>query len=74
MKIISEAAMISRIRRCLKNENERLCIPRGERTWGDLGIHTVDLHTNVVTAYHCSIAGLARDLELLRDGEQLEAQ
>ena len=70
MTIVSDAALIGRIRRAIAADNERLCIPRSQRAWNDLGIHIVN-GNNVVTASHCSISGLATELELLKAGEQL---
>ena len=71
MSTVSQAAMISRIRRALASNDERLCIPRNERELQELGIHIVD-NRNLLVASYCSVADLASRLALLKPGEKVE--
>ncbi|MCP9784155.1 hypothetical protein KBY83_12675 [Cyanobium sp. WKJ7-Wakatipu] len=60
---LSLSALEARVRRRLACNNERLCIPRSQGDWNDLGIHVVDAN-NVVIASGCTIEGLATELEV----------
>ena len=55
------SALEARVRRRLACNNERLCIPRSQGDWNDLGIHVVNAN-NVVIASGCTIEGLAVEL------------
>ncbi len=57
----STKALEARVRRRLAQTCERLCIPRSQRDWNDLGIHVVNA-SNVVIASGCTIEGLAIEL------------
>jgi len=57
----TEQAAAKRLRRILAKDGQRLCIPRGEQTLQQLGIHVVD-DRNCVVASHCSIEGLLAEV------------
>lgn len=65
-------ALTARINRHLKSEGRVLKRARGLSAATDLGEHyLVDLHRNRVAAKHVDIEGLARELKLLADWEEL---
>ena len=72
MKLVTEEAMLQRIRRRLARENERLVIPRSRLGYEQLGLHIVDVNSFVIGS-HCSVQGLADELYLLAPDEQLKS-
>ncbi len=56
------AASISRIRRWLATDHQRLVIPRGAKAEQDLGIHIVDDQNNLI-AWHCTIDFLLTQMQ-----------
>ena len=51
-----------RLRRLLRKDNQRLCIPRSKFMLEELGIHVVD-DRNIVVANHCSVEALLEEIE-----------
>jgi len=72
MKLVTEDAMLQRIRRRLERENERLVIPLSSHAEQRLGLHITNARS-VVLAYHCTVQGLADELDLLAPDEQLKS-
>ena len=71
MKLVTEEAMLQRIRRRLRRENERLVIPRSSHAEQRLGLHITNARS-VVLAYHCTVQGLSDELGLLEPDERLQ--
>jgi hypothetical protein len=72
MTIVSDQALLQRIRRALRKDGERLCIARDQHRDDSLGIHVLNAN-NVVIAYRCTLKGLATEMGLLKPGEEVQA-
>jgi hypothetical protein len=76
---VSEHALVQRINRKLKHQNERLRRLRGAGNWPpprgyhDLGEYYVVDDCNCVTATHCDLEILARDLGAMHERETVAA-
>ena len=69
---VSMRALIQRINRKLKPENETLKVLRGDRWRNDLGNYfIVDFYRNVVVAQHVEPEKLGRELEVLKPWEHI---
>lgn len=72
---ISERALLARINRKLKQDNEqvRKCKVDSRSYW-DLGsYYVIDLSKNAVTATHVDLSKWGRELKVLADFEVLES-
>ena len=58
----------ARVRRALRRDGERLCVSRGS---SELGVLAID-DRNIVAASGCSISGLATELGLINQGEEVQ--
>jgi hypothetical protein len=68
---VSMRALIARINRKLKADDEKLCATR-ERWRGNLGDYfIVSLTSNIITCRHVDVEELARDIGVLRACERL---
>lgn len=68
---ISERTLIKRINRKLAYSSERLCTVRGGRWVSTLGRYYIKNTRNIITAQHCNIEALARELGVLWYGEEV---
>jgi hypothetical protein len=67
-------AIESRVRRKLRQEGLALCRPRSESMKREYGeYHLIHIHTNSMHAWHCDVLDLAKEMELIRPGEQIES-
>ena len=74
-KVITMHAVIARINRKLRHDDEKLQKSRGSRFIVDVGRYYVrDLHTNFINAMHVDPATLGRELGVLRDWEAIEEE
>ena len=73
---VSERALVARINRALAKQHESLHRCRmGTQASNDLGAYYVlDVYRNLVLATHVDIEALGRELNVLGDGETLEAK
>lgn len=71
---ITERALFARIDRKLAKDGERLRRCRSDsRAYAELGdYYIVNQSANTITAQHCTLEGLAKELDLLADWEELE--
>jgi len=73
-KKVSERALIERIQRKLKGEGERLHVNRDGNGLG--GVETsryyVSNEQNAITSWHDDLADLARQVGVLKPGEELD--
>jgi ribose 5-phosphate isomerase len=71
---VTERALIQRINRAFKKENEFLCLKttRGDRWRSDLGnYYLVDMNRNTIEAQHVDLEKLGRELNVLAPYETL---
>ncbi len=72
VRVVTEAQAIARIRRRLAKDGEVLRSCRDTSLWfSDRGHLCVIDSSNCIVASHCTVRGLAAELEILRDGEVL---
>jgi hypothetical protein len=72
MNTVSERNLIRRINRRLANEQESLRKTRGTRWWSYLGDYYIeDCYRNTIVAQHVNPEKLGRQLDVLRDNEQV---
>lgn len=73
MITITERALTMRIKRALSREDaSRLCRTRsGSQAEMNLGQYYVVDSRNIVTAYHCDLEDLGRDLGVLKQHEAM---
>lgn len=70
---VTTRALIQRINRKLKPEQERLKTLRGDRWRGDLGDYfVVDFFTNRIVAQHVDPEKLGRELGVLQPWERVQ--
>jgi hypothetical protein len=72
---VSERALFSRVDHKLRHDGEKLCRCRFDsRWWSDLGdIYAIDVTRNAVVATNIDLEAWARELDVLREWEELEA-
>ncbi len=72
-KTITERALFARVDRRLKKDGDFLRRCRQDsKAYAELGSYYIVSSNNVVTAQHCSLEGLAKELGVLADWEVLE--
>ena len=71
---ISERALVARIRRKLAKDGETLNACRADSRWhSELGYwYIVDTNTNFITARHCDLETLGREVGALKPFEELD--
>jgi len=72
---VSDRALVARIRRKLAKDGETLKSCRADSQWyGDLGDwYIVNTNTNTITAQHCDLERLGREIGALKPFEELGA-
>lgn len=72
---ISERALLARINRKLKQDNEQLRKCKVDsRGYGELGdYYAIDLNRNTVTATHVDLSKWGKEMKVLADFEVLES-
>lgn len=71
---VSEPAVLQRINRTLAKELQTLKVTRGERARIEVGdYYVLDHNRNFIVATHVDVEGMACELGVLREYEQLMA-
>jgi hypothetical protein len=72
---VTTRALLQRINRALKKDDEMLKTTRGERGRSDLGdYYVLDLNRNFVTRHDVDPEALGRKLGVLKDFEHIEEE
>ncbi len=68
--VVSKSALLQRINRKLRKQNEVLKVAKGDRLKQDLGdFYIVDFHMNAVVGMRCDPVALAEELGVLKPFE-----
>lgn len=69
--VVSECALIQRIKRKLAHEGDRFCVYRGGRWESDLGRYYVVNASNWLTARDIDLEAFAREIGVMHEAETL---
>ena len=71
---VSRRAIEARVHRALGNEGQLLFKTRGGRALQQLGeYYVVDIDKNIVKKHHCSLKGMAKDLNCIAGHEVMDS-